>query len=77
MCICSIGQMKNQHVEQKKSLPAKPWDVLLENNTLSKLTEEVREHIRSYSRLHKWTYTFYTYYTYDPLISVSKTQDVN
>ncbi|XP_056606000.1 coiled-coil domain-containing protein 17 isoform X2 [Triplophysa dalaica] len=33
----------NQHVDQKKSLPAKPRDVLLENNTLSKLTEEFQK----------------------------------
>ncbi|KAA0712953.1 Coiled-coil domain-containing protein 17 [Triplophysa tibetana] len=40
MCICSIGQIKNQHVDQKESPPTKPRDILLENNTLSKLTEE-------------------------------------
>ncbi|XP_057193821.1 coiled-coil domain-containing protein 17 [Triplophysa rosa] len=33
----------NQPVDQKESPPAKPRDVLLENNTLSKLTEEFQK----------------------------------
>ncbi|KAI7807485.1 putative coiled-coil domain-containing protein 17 [Triplophysa rosa] len=39
----SIIDQMNQPVDQKESPPAKPRDVLLENNTLSKLTEEFQK----------------------------------